>query len=90
MKEPDYSIHIPDNSNSVIYNLIKALVYNQSPKINSFLSQSSSGPEVTKLFSWSTQLSLKFRMLIITEIAEIKLNFRFRSQCHVIYPAHKC
>ena len=29
------------------------------------------GPKVLKLFSWSTQLSMKFKLLINTEIAKI-------------------
>ena len=33
--------------------------------------------EVIKLFSCSTQLSLKFQLLINTEIAQINLNFGF-------------
>ena len=41
---------------------------------------SQSGPKVIKLFSCSTQLSMKFKMLINIEIAKINGNFRFRSQ----------
>ena len=42
-----------------------------------------------KLFSCSSQLSIKFELLINTEIALIDGNFRFRST-PVIYPADKC
>ena len=48
------------------------------------------GPEVIKLFSCSTQLSMKFKMLINIEIAKINGNFMFRSQKPAIYPANKC
>ena len=48
------------------------------------------GPEVIKLFSCSTQLSMNFKVLIHTETAKINGNFRFKSQKLVIYPADKC
>ena len=48
------------------------------------------GPEVIKLFSCSTQLSMKFKLLINTEIDKINGNFRFKSTKQVIYPANKC
>ena len=48
------------------------------------------GPEVIKLFSRSTQLSLKFEWLINDKIAPKNWNFRFRSPKHLIYPADKC
>ena len=48
------------------------------------------GPEVIKLFSCSTQLSMKVKMLINTKIAKIKVNFMVKSQKPVIYPANKC
>ena len=37
------------------------------------------GPEVIKIFSCSTQLSLKFTLFINTKIAKINLIFWFRS-----------
>ena len=48
------------------------------------------GPEVIKLFSISTQLSMKFQMLIYFEKAKINGIFRFESVKPVIYPANKC
>ena len=48
----------------------------------------SSSPEVIKLFSCSTQLSLKF--IINDKIAKINGNLKFRSHKPVIYPADKC
>ena len=48
------------------------------------------GPEVIKLFSCSTQLRMKFKLLINTETAKINENFRFQSQKPVVYPANKC
>ena len=39
------------------------------PKDKSFIS--ATGPEVIKHFSCSTQLSMKFRLLIITKITKI-------------------
>ena len=44
------------------------------------------GPEVIKLFSCSTQLSMKFKLLINTENAKINGNFRLKSPKPVIYP----
>ena len=43
-----------------------------------------------KTFSCSTQLSVIFKLLINTEIAQINRNFWFRSPKPVIYPANKC
>ena len=48
------------------------------------------GAEVIKLFSCSTQLSMKFKMLINIEIAKIYGIFRLKSPKPVIYPANKC
>ena len=48
------------------------------------------GPEVIKLFSSSTQLSMKFQLLINVKIAQINKNLGLRSQKPVIYPANKC
>ena len=48
------------------------------------------GAEVIKLFSCSTQLSMKFKMLINIEIAKIDGIFRFNSLEPAIYPANKC
>ena len=50
----------------------------------------SQGAEVIKLFSCSTQLSMKFKMLINIEIAKIDGIFRFNSLEPAIYPANKC
>ena len=43
--------------------------------------------EVIKLFSCSTQLIIKFKLLINTEMTKINRNSRFKP---VIYPAYKC
>ena len=48
------------------------------------------GPEVIKLFSCSTQLSMKFQLLINVEIINISGKFRCKTQKLVIYPANKC
>ena len=48
------------------------------------------GPEVIKLFSCSTQLSMKFKLLINIEIAKINGFFSVISSKPVIYPANKC
>ena len=50
----------------------------------------SPGSENIKHFSCSTQLSMKFKLLINTEIAKINGNIRFKSPKPVIYPANKC
>ena len=47
-----------------------------------------SGPKVIKLFSYSTQLSMKFKLLINTKIGKINGNFRFKSPKPVIYPVN--
>ena len=43
-----------------------------------------------KLFSCSTQLSIKFKLLINFETAQIYSNLRFRAPKPVIHPANKC
>ena len=48
------------------------------------------GPEVVKLFSCSTQLSLKFEFLRDVIVAKINEFLRFKSSKSVIYLAHKC
>ena len=48
-------------------------------------SQSSLGPEVIKLLSCSTQLSMKFKLLLNTEIIKIGRKFGFRLVKSVIY-----
>ena len=48
------------------------------------------GPEVIKHFSSSSQLSMKFQLLINVEIVKIHGKFRFKTQKQEIYPAHKC
>ena len=48
------------------------------------------GAEVIKLFSCSTQLSMKSKMLINIEIAKIYGFFRFNLLKPTIYPANKC
>ena len=47
------------------------------------------GPEVIKLFSCSTQLSMKFKMLKDIKIAIINGNFTFEWPKPIIYPANK-
>ena len=48
------------------------------------------GPEVIKLFSSSTRLSMEFELLIIHEITKFGCNFMFRLPKPVINPANKC
>ena len=48
------------------------------------------GPEVIKKNSCSTQLSMKFKLLINSKIVGIKGMFMPRSLKIVIYPANKC
>ena len=48
------------------------------------------GAEVIKLFSCSTQLSMKFKLLINIEIVKIDGIFRLNSLEPAIYPANKC
>ena len=50
----------------------------------------SSGPEVIKLFSCSTQLSTKFQLLIKTKIPINKEDSCFKSLNRCIYHADKC
>ena len=47
------------------------------------------GPKVIKLFSCSTQLSMKFQMLIKTKILTNKEVSCFKSLRCCIYPTHK-
>ena len=54
------------------------------------LSSSAPGSEVIKGFSGSTQLSMKFKMLMDIEIAKIDEIFSFISPKPVIYPVNKC
>ena len=53
-------------------------------------SQAKIGLQVIKLFPCSTQLSMKFKMLINIEIAKIKGIFRYEPLKPAIYPANKC
>ena len=46
--------------------------------------------QIIKLFSFSIQLSMNFKMLINSLIAKINGNFRFESLKLVIYSANKC
>ena len=46
--------------------------------------------DAAKYFSSSTQLSMKFKPLINTDIAKINGNFRYKSLKTVIYPADRC
>ena len=48
-----------------------------------------SGPEVKKLFSCSTELSMKFQLLIKTKIP-VNKEFCFKSLKCCIYHANKC
>ena len=76
----------------MLSNYNSALYDESSTKSNSRNepTESKPGPEVIKLFSSSTQLSIKFKQLINDKIVQIKKNFRFRSPEHVIYPADEC
>ena len=49
-----------------------------------------SDPEFIKLFSCSTQLSMKFKSLIDIDIAKMNGICRFKSTNPVIYHAYKC
>ena len=49
-----------------------------------------SGPEVIKLFSCSTQLSMKFQLLIKSKILTNKEVYCFKSLRCCIYHANKC
>ena len=49
-----------------------------------------SGPKVIKPFSSSTQLSMKFKRPISTEITKIDWNFRLRLPNPILYHAYKC
>ena len=42
-----------------------------------------------KTILFSAKLSVKFKLLMNTEIAKINGNFRYKSQKAVIYPANK-
>ena len=46
------------------------------------------GPEVIKLFSCSTQLSILFKMLISIKISRFFLKSQINRECY--FPAHKC
>ena len=48
------------------------------------------GLEVIKLFSNTTQMSLKLQLLINVEIVKISGKFSFKAPKLVIYPANKC
>ena len=48
------------------------------------------GVEGIGLVSCSTQLSIKFKLLMNTGKAKINVNFRFKSQEPGIYPTNKC
>ena len=49
---------------------------------------SNQAPRLKKLPFISTQLSMKVKLLINTEIAEIEVNFRSRSPKSIIYSAN--
>ena len=51
---------------------------------------SNPGPEVIELVTCSAQLSMKIKLLVNSEIAKISINFWFKSQKPVIYPANEC
>ena len=51
--------------------------------------EKSQGPEVIELFLCSTQLSMKFQLLINTKIASNEGNFVLKLSEHAIYLAHK-
>ena len=48
------------------------------------------GPEVIKLFSCSTQLSIKFELLISMKISRNSAVFRARISLECYFPVHKC
>ena len=50
----------------------------------------SSGPEVIKLLSCSTQLSKKFQLLIKTKIPKEEDGSYFKSLRYCVYHANKC
>ena len=58
----------------------------------SYTSHTEPGPglEIIKHFSCSTQLSMKFKLLINAKIVKNCGKFRLKTQKLVIYPAHKC
>ena len=58
--------------------------------MDTFNTKNIPGPEVIKLFSSSTQLSMKFQLLIHIEIIKISGKFRFKTRKLVIYLAYKC
>ena len=48
------------------------------------------GPEVVQLILCSTQLSMKFKWLVIIKIAKINENINVKSSKKIIFPASKC
>ena len=48
------------------------------------------GPEIIKLFTCSTQLSMKFEMLISIKISRNSGFCRLRQAENAIFPARKC
>ena len=65
----------------------------QSPGHNSYTKyevNEGSGPEVIKLFSYSTQLSTKFNLLIKTRLPTNEEVFCFKTLRCCIYHANKC
>ena len=74
---------------------VKALALDKKPAIamNKEIRKSrrkEAGPVVTKLFSCSIQLSMKFKIVINIKMAKINGIFRFKPSKPVIYPANKC
>ena len=62
------------------------MTYEMVNELNKYRTSS----EVIKLFSYSTQLRLKFKMLTNAEKAQINGTFRFKSPKTIIYNANKC
>ena len=69
------------------------ICYNASRQTSTFyvLRERTPGPEVIKLFSSSTQLSMKFQLLMNDKIVkQIVKNSGSKLKKLVIYPANKC
>ena len=62
----------------------------QNPSESSGYKVASSGPEVIKLFSCSTELTTKYQLLIKTKIPTNEEVFCFKSLRCGIYHANKC
>ena len=70
--------------------IVPQLSVSREPLSSSKKSQGRSGPEVIRLFSCSTQLSMKFQLLIKTKILTNKEVSCFKSLRCCINHANKC